>query len=77
MLSDTLEIIPFAKPIDATVAPPGSKSYTNRVLPLAALCDGQSILEGALFSDDTKYMAQALRQLGVKEIGRASCRERV
>ncbi len=65
MLPDALEIHPFTKPVDAIVAPPGSKSYTNRVLPLAALCSGESILEGALFSDDTKYMAQALRQLGV------------
>ena len=66
MLPDALEILPFAKPVNAVVVPPGSKSYTNRVLPLAALATGQSVLEGALFSDDTKYMAQALRQLGVQ-----------
>jgi 3-phosphoshikimate 1-carboxyvinyltransferase len=65
MLPDALEINPFTHPVDATVSPPGSKSYTNRVLPLAALASGESIIEGALFSDDTKYMAQALRQLGV------------
>jgi 3-phosphoshikimate 1-carboxyvinyltransferase len=65
MLPDALEIKPFTRPVDATVSPPGSKSYTNRVLPLAALAAGESVIEGALFSDDTKYMAQALRQLGV------------
>jgi 3-phosphoshikimate 1-carboxyvinyltransferase len=66
MLPDALEIKPFTKPVDARIAPPGSKSYTNRVLPLAALASGESLLAGALYSDDTKYMAQALRQMGVQ-----------
>jgi 3-phosphoshikimate 1-carboxyvinyltransferase len=65
-MSDALTIEPFTKPVQARVAPPGSKSYTNRVLPLAALATGKSVIEGALFSDDTKYMAQALRQLGIE-----------
>jgi 3-phosphoshikimate 1-carboxyvinyltransferase len=65
MLPDALEIKPFREPVHATVSPPGSKSYTNRALPLAALAAGESSIEGALYSDDTKYMAQALRQLGV------------
>ena len=43
---------------------PGSKSITNRALLLAALAEGESRLEGALFSDDTRYMAAALRTLG-------------
>ncbi len=43
---------------------PGSKSITNRALLLAALADGVTTLEGALFSDDTRYMAEALRTLG-------------
>ena len=47
------------------IALPGSKSITNRVLLIAALARGQSHISGALKSDDTKYMAQALRQLGV------------
>jgi 3-phosphoshikimate 1-carboxyvinyltransferase len=66
MLPDALLIKPFAKPVHATIAPPGSKSYTNRVLPIAALASGESTLSGALFSDDTKYMAQSLRQLGIQ-----------
>lgn len=66
MQADSITIQPFTKPVLANVSPPGSKSYTNRVLPLAALAEGKSSLEGALFSDDTKYMAQALRQLGVQ-----------
>jgi 3-phosphoshikimate 1-carboxyvinyltransferase len=59
-----LEIQPLEHPINATVTPPGSKSYTNRALPIAALANGTSSLTGALFSDDTHYMTQALLELG-------------
>ncbi len=45
---------------------PGSKSITNRALLLAALAEGVTTLEGALFSDDTRYMAEALRALGFR-----------
>ncbi len=61
----TLPIYPVSHPIDGTVSVPGSKSITNRALLLAALADGASRLEGALFSDDTRYMEAALNQLGV------------
>ncbi len=47
------------------MAPPGSKSITNRALLLAALANGTSRLSGALKSDDTRYMADALRAMGV------------
>ena len=60
-----LLIHPVERPIDATVRVPGSKSITNRALLLAALCQGTSRLEGALFSDDTLYMSRALINLGV------------
>ncbi len=63
-LPKKLEIKPFEKPLNATVTPPGSKSYTNRALILAALANGSSVLSGALFSDDTRFMAGALRDLG-------------
>lgn len=59
-------IQPFAQPaIAGCLRVPGSKSITNRALLLAALADGESELSHALFSDDTVYMARALRQLGV------------
>lgn len=45
---------------------PGSKSYTNRALLLAALANGKSVIKNILLSDDTKYMLLALRKLGVK-----------
>ncbi|MDA1178080.1 MAG: 3-phosphoshikimate 1-carboxyvinyltransferase, partial [Planctomycetota bacterium] len=51
-------------PVDASVRPPGSKSITNRALICAALAHGKSILTGALQSDDTRVMLDALRNLG-------------
>src|SRR5690348_5902117 len=62
---ETIEIIPVDHPIDAIVRLPGSKSYTNRALLVAALADGTSVVDGALFSDDTRYMIAALRELGI------------
>jgi 3-phosphoshikimate 1-carboxyvinyltransferase len=59
-----LETHPLEHPINATVTLPGSKSYTNRALPIAALANGTSLLTGALFSDDTHYMTKALLELG-------------
>ncbi|UVJ46190.1 3-phosphoshikimate 1-carboxyvinyltransferase [Pseudomonas sp. LS1212] len=47
------------------VTPPGSKSITNRALLLAALASGTSRLTGALKSDDTRHMSNALRLMGV------------
>ena len=43
---------------------PGSKSLTNRAILMAALASGESVLSNALFSEDTDYMASALRELG-------------
>jgi 3-phosphoshikimate 1-carboxyvinyltransferase len=54
-----------ARPVDATISLPGSKSITNRALPLAALADAPSIIRGALRSRDTALMAAGLRGLGV------------
>ena len=54
-----------ACPIQASVHVPGSKSITNRALLLAALADGESRLLGPLHSEDTLYMTEALRHLGV------------
>jgi 3-phosphoshikimate 1-carboxyvinyltransferase len=60
----SIEIRPLTQPPHATIRVPGSKSMTNRALLLAALADGDSVLDGALFSDDSKYMAAGLRLLG-------------
>ena len=61
-----IEIQPIRKPIDTTIEVPGSKSYTNRALLVAAMARGVSTVTGALFSDDTYYMSASLRKLGVK-----------
>jgi 3-phosphoshikimate 1-carboxyvinyltransferase len=58
-------IEPLQRPPDAEIAVPGSKSLTNRALLVAALADDVSVLDGVLDSDDTRYMAEAWRQLGV------------
>lgn len=63
--TDIYWVRPLSKPVDAVVEVPGSKSMTNRALLLAALARGDSRLDGALFSDDTTYMAQAWRALGI------------
>lgn len=49
-----------------TVRLPGSKSISNRVLLLAALADGVTVVRDLLRSDDTERMLDALRTLGVK-----------
>lgn len=64
-MNTTITITPTDAPLCGAVRPPGSKSITNRMLLLAALARGESRLDGALKSDDTAYMADALRALGV------------
>ena len=59
------EIEPIAHRLNAVVRVPGSKSLTNRALLIAALADGVSQLNNALFSDDSRYFAQALAALGI------------
>lgn len=58
-------IDPLAHPPHCTIRVPGSKSLTNRAVLIAALAQGESVLEGALASDDTHYMVEAWRQLGI------------
>lgn len=63
-LPELLPIAPFVQPASGEVSVPGSKSLTNRALLLAALAQGRTQLTGALFSDDTAVMTEALRRLG-------------
>jgi 3-phosphoshikimate 1-carboxyvinyltransferase len=44
---------------------PGSKSISNRVLLLAALARGETLIDGLLEADDTRVMREALSTLGV------------
>jgi 3-phosphoshikimate 1-carboxyvinyltransferase len=62
----TVEILPLhGKKINATLAIPGSKSFTNRALILAAAAQGKTILRNPLFSDDAYWCADALQKMGV------------
>jgi 3-phosphoshikimate 1-carboxyvinyltransferase len=63
-LPEFIEIIPLTQPVQARVTVPGSKSITNRVLVLAALAYGETILNGALWSEDTQVMVDCLQTLG-------------
>ena len=65
MKTEKLTILPPGRPLSGRVSPPGSKSITNRALLLAGLANGTSRLTGALKSDDTRYMVEALRAMGV------------
>ena len=60
-----IEIKPIEK-VCGTVTVPGSKSFTNRALLIAALADGVSCLKKPLLSDDTKYMIEALKGFGIQ-----------
>lgn len=62
---DEIKIKPIVRPFSAVVEVPGSKSLTNRALLLAAMADSRSVIENALFSDDTTYMIDALKGLGL------------
>lgn len=61
---DSIAISP-AGPLQARIRPPGSKSITNRALICAALAEGESLLTGALESEDTQVMINALLLLGI------------
>jgi len=58
-----LDIPPLAS-AGGSVLLPGSKSISNRLLLLAALCSGTTTLHDLLDSDDTRVMLAALRTLG-------------
>ena len=62
----TLTVTPVEHALIGRVSPPGSKSITNRALLLAGLAKGTSRLTGALKSDDTRVMSEALRLMGVQ-----------
>ncbi|MBP5761222.1 MAG: hypothetical protein J6W90_07590, partial [Verrucomicrobia bacterium] len=63
---ETLEIQPLAEIRQTVVTIPGSKSITNRALILSALANGPVTLRGALWSEDTQVMVDALRKAGIE-----------
>ncbi len=62
---NTLRLDPIRR-IAGTVRLPGSKSISNRVLLLAALAEGETLIRHLLDADDTRVMLQALSDLGVR-----------
>jgi len=64
MFSTAFLDLPPLQTASGTVALPGSKSISNRVLLLSALCEGTTVVHDLLDSDDTQVMLAALRQLG-------------
>ena len=65
------EVKPIAgrlKNRDVTVTVPGSKSITNRALLLATLAEGESLLCGALFSEDSRFFLQCIQTLGFETV---------
>ena len=61
---DYLDLAPISR-VGGTVKLPGSKSISNRTLLLAALAAGETRIHDVLDSDDTRYMLDALRKLGI------------
>ena len=64
MFSTAFLDIPPLQCAQGTVTLPGSKSISNRVLLLAALCEGTTEIHDLLDSDDTRVMLAALTTLG-------------
>ena len=56
--------LPPLQSAQGTVILPGSKSISNRVLLMAALCQGVTDIHDLLDSDDTRVMLSALQTLG-------------
>lgn len=59
-------IIPLLKPIKTSLVIPGSKSYTNRALFIAAMSSYSVKIINPLISDDTRAMINCLKTLGIK-----------
>jgi 3-phosphoshikimate 1-carboxyvinyltransferase len=61
---DSLTLDPILR-VDGTVAVPGSKSASNRILLLSAFASGTTRMRNLLDSDDTRRMVDALIAMGV------------
>jgi 3-phosphoshikimate 1-carboxyvinyltransferase len=59
-----LKIKPISNPLNSQVSVPGSKSLTNRSLLIGALAHGTTVINNALFSEDTIYFVSSLQKLG-------------
>ncbi|TNE43597.1 MAG: 3-phosphoshikimate 1-carboxyvinyltransferase [Deltaproteobacteria bacterium] len=64
-MTTSLQLRKLSSPLRASVHLPGSKSYTNRALAIASLCDGESLLRSFSPSDDSTALIAGLGKLGV------------
>ena len=62
---EQLRLEPINK-VNGSVTLPGSKSLSNRILLLAALAKGTTVVENLLDSDDIRQMLGALKHLGLQ-----------
>jgi 3-phosphoshikimate 1-carboxyvinyltransferase len=69
-----IQLQPATRPLDAVVTIPGSKSLTNRALPVAALATGASALRNILLADDTRRMIDTLTKFDFDVIVNESTR---
>ncbi len=60
-----LDLPPVSR-VSGSIRLPGSKSISNRVLLLAALARGTTVVRDALEADDTRVMLAALGRLGIR-----------
>lgn len=63
MTASEVTVRPLAT-VDSDVKVLGSKSYTNRYIALASLSGQDTVIEGALLSDDTLYLSRAIEAFG-------------
>ncbi|MDO8524622.1 MAG: 3-phosphoshikimate 1-carboxyvinyltransferase [bacterium] len=63
---EKIEIMTIKKQIASEVTMPGSKSFTNRALVMAALSRGESRILGYSPSDDSEILIMALKKIGIK-----------
>ncbi len=61
---ESVRISPAKKTINTKLSLPGSKSFSNRALILAAFAKGESKITGLLKSDDTYWCLQTLQEIG-------------
>src|SRR5690348_16375993 len=61
-----IKLYPLKNPVTKTIEIPGSKSYTNRALLMAALTKNSVTIKNPLFSNDTIAMIDCLKKLGIK-----------
>ena len=64
-LTSALRVHPVTDWNGGTVSLPGSKSITNRALIMASLATGRSVLRNVLDCEDSRYLVEALGNLGV------------